>query len=86
MTHLCDRFGLNGKYLSRLFKEAFGVKLVDFMVHVRIEESKRLLTQTSLSLQQIANAVGYIHDISYIRAFKKIEGVTPGDYRKSHTG
>ncbi len=86
LTHLCDRFGLNGKYLSRLFKEAFGVKLVDFMVHVRIEESKRLLTQTSLSLQQIANAVGYIHDISYIRAFKKIEGVTPGDYRKSHTG
>lgn len=86
LAHLCDRFGLNGKYLSRLFKEAFGEKLVDFMVRVRIEESKKLLTGTGLSLQQIANEVGYIHDISYIRAFKKIEGMTPGDYRKSHAG
>ncbi len=81
---LCEVFGLNGKYLSRLFKEAFGEKLVDFMVRVRIEESKRLLEATTLSLQQIANAVGYIHDISFIRAFKKVMGTTPGDYRKNH--
>ncbi len=82
LTLLCDVFGLNGKYVSRLFKEAFGEKLVDFMVRVRIEESKKLLEETTLSLQQIANAVGYIHDISFIRAFKKVVGTTPGDYRK----
>ncbi|MCL6456470.1 MAG: helix-turn-helix domain-containing protein [Gorillibacterium sp.] len=85
LNHLCDVFGLNGKYLSRLFKEDFGEKLVDYMVRVRIEESIKLLEETSLSLQQIANEVGYIHDISYIRAFKKVIGTTPGDYRKQHT-
>jgi len=82
LNHLCEVFGLNGKYLSKLFKEAYGEKLVDYMVGVRIEASKRLLTETGLSLQQIANEVGYIHDISYIRAFKKVVGTTPGDYRK----
>jgi two-component system response regulator YesN len=83
LNHLCDVFGLNGKYLSKLFKETFGEKLVDYMVGVRIDNSKKLLRETSLSLQQIANAVGYFHDISYIRVFKKIVGTTPGEYRKS---
>ncbi|WP_240421031.1 AraC family transcriptional regulator [Paenibacillus periandrae] len=84
LTHLCDLFGLNGKYVSRLFKETFGEKMVDYMMRVRIERSQRLLEETSLSLQQIANQVGYIHDISYIRAFKKLIGTTPGDYRKQY--
>lgn len=82
LNHLCDVFGLNGKYVSRLFKEAYGEKLVDYLVRVRIENSQRLLLETALSLQEIANGVGYIHDISFIRAFKKVVGTTPGEYRK----
>lgn len=84
LNHLYDVFGLNGKYVSRLFKEAFGEKLVDYLVRIRIENSQRLLLTSSLSLQEIANAVGYIHDISFIRAFKKVVGTTPGEYRKNH--
>lgn len=82
LNHLCDEFGLNGKYISRMFKEEFGEKLVDYMVHVRIEKSKELLTGTGLSVQEVAQAVGYLHDISFIRAFKKVVGQTPGEYRK----
>jgi two-component system, response regulator YesN len=82
LNHLCDQFGLNGKYISRMFKEEFGEKLVDYMVSVRIEKSKELLNGTSLSVQDIAQAVGYVHDISFIRAFKKVVGRTPGEYRK----
>jgi two-component system response regulator YesN len=84
LNHLCDEFGLNGKYLSRLFKEAFGEKLVDYLVRVRIENSQRLLVESTLSIQEIANQVGYIHDISFIRAFKKVVATTPGEYRKHH--
>ncbi|WP_159882137.1 helix-turn-helix domain-containing protein [Paenibacillus puerhi] len=84
LNQLCEKFGLNGKYVSRLFKETFGEKLVDYLVGVRIAQSRRLLEETSLSLKQIALEVGYLHDISYIRAFKKVMGTTPGDYRKSH--
>ncbi|WP_248929276.1 helix-turn-helix domain-containing protein [Paenibacillus hamazuiensis] len=84
LNQLCDKFGLNGKYVSRLFKETFGEKLVDYLVGVRIAQSRRLLEETSLSLKQIAAEVGYLHDISYIRAFKKVMGTTPGDYRKNY--
>lgn len=82
LNHLCDEFGLNGKYISRMFKEEFGEKLVDYMVNVRITKSKELLTTTSLSVQEVAQSVGYIHDISFIRAFKKVVGQTPGEFRK----
>ncbi|PYI53987.1 AraC family transcriptional regulator [Paenibacillus flagellatus] len=82
LDHLCGLFGLNGKYLSRLFKEAFGEKLIDFVVGVRIGQSKRLLEETSMPLQEVARAVGYAHVISFIRAFKKVTGTTPGEYRK----
>jgi two-component system, response regulator YesN len=82
LNHLCDEFGLNGKYISRMFKEEFGEKLVDYMVNVRITKSKELLTTTSMSVQEVALAVGYIHDISFIRAFKKVVGQTPGEFRK----
>ncbi|SDD40071.1 Helix-turn-helix domain-containing protein [Paenibacillus sp. UNCCL117] len=84
LNQLCEKFGMNGKYVSRLFKETFGEKLVDYLVGVRIAQSRRLLEETSLSLKQIAAEVGYLHDISYIRAFKKVMGTTPGDYRKSY--
>lgn len=79
---LCDEFGLNGKYISRMFKEEFGEKLVDYMVSVRVNKSKELLRSTSISVQDIALAVGYVHDISFIRTFKKVVGQTPGEYRK----
>jgi YesN/AraC family two-component response regulator len=82
LNHLCDEFGLNGKYISRMFKEEFGEKLVDYMVSVRVNKSKELLRTTAMSVQEVALAVGYIHDISFIRTFKKIVGQTPGEFRK----
>ncbi|MDF2922287.1 MAG: transcriptional regulator, AraC family [Paenibacillaceae bacterium] len=83
LTLLCDEFGLHGKYLSRIFREEFGEKLVEYMVNMRIDKSKELLATTSMSVADVALSVGYIHDVSFIRAFKKVVGQTPGEYRKS---
>lgn len=83
LDHLQDVFRLNGKYISRLFKEYYGERLIDFILRVKIECSKELLKDTSKSLQDVANAVGYIHVMSYIRAFKKLVGTTPGEFRKN---
>ncbi|WP_248926930.1 AraC family transcriptional regulator [Paenibacillus hamazuiensis] len=82
LAHLSDKFDVNAKYLSQLFKEQFGMKFVDFLVNLRMEEAKRLLLETDDSIQDIAEKVGYTHGISFGRTFKKIVGTTPGDYRK----
>ena len=58
------------------------MKFVDFLVNLRMEHAKTLLLQTDESINAIAIKVGYIHSISFGRTFKKVIGVTPGDFRK----
>lgn len=82
LTQIGDKFGLKPKYASQLFKEEFQMKFVDYLVQLRMEEAKRRLCDTDESVQEIAARVGYASSISFGRMFKKIEGVTPGDYRK----
>jgi len=79
---LSEKFGINGKYLSKLFKDEFGLKFVDFLIELRMNEAKRLLSETELSVQEIAEKVGYSSPISFSRSFKKVAGVPPADYRK----
>lgn len=82
LNHISDKFAINGKYASQLFKEAFGMKFVEFLVTLRMERAKELLVQTDKSITDISTEVGYVHAISFGRTFKKVVGVTPGDFRK----
>lgn len=83
LDFLQDKFGVSGKYLSRLFKEEYGMKFVDFLIELRIAEGKRLLAHTNLTVQEITERLGYSSPISFARTFKKIVGVPPADYRRS---
>ncbi|RAU93300.1 helix-turn-helix domain-containing protein [Paenibacillus sp. YN15] len=84
LSLLSDQFHMNASSLSTLFKEEFGEKFVVYLCQVRMEHAKELLRSTSLPIQEIAEKVGYLHQMSFIRAFKKMIGTTPGDYRKVH--
>ncbi|MBB3111631.1 AraC-like DNA-binding protein [Paenibacillus phyllosphaerae] len=84
LKHLADRFGLAGKNVSQMFKDAFDENFVDFLLALRIGKAKQLLTETGFAQQEIAQQVGYSNSITFGRMFKRIVGVTPGDYRKRH--
>lgn len=76
-------FGIVSKYLSKLFKEATGVGLLDYINQVRIEEAKKLLAQTELRMEDVSERVGYSNISTFLRVFKKYTGTTPGKYRES---
>ncbi|MBB6730730.1 helix-turn-helix domain-containing protein [Cohnella zeiphila] len=82
LDYLSEKFGISGKYLSRLFKEEFGLKFVDFLIDQRIRQARKLLSETNDSVQEIAERLGYSSPISFARTFKKIVGLPPGDYRR----
>ncbi|CAM3629302.1 MULTISPECIES: helix-turn-helix domain-containing protein [Saccharibacillus] len=82
LTQISEAFGGNAKTISRIFKEEIGEKFVDYLTRLRMEEAKRLLVETDESVQGIAEKVGYLYPMSFIRVFKKIENLTPGEYRK----
>lgn len=92
LKSISDRFGINGKYASQLFKEEFEIKFVDFLIGLRVDRAQKLLRETNEPISEISRLVGYEHVISFGRIFKKTVGVSPGDYRKlmrtavSHAG
>jgi len=73
---------LNPAYLSRLFKQQTGQHFGDYLKQFRIESSKRLLEENNMQIQQVAEEVGYSHTYYFIRVFKEIVGITPGEYKK----
>ncbi|MGL4738588.1 MAG: helix-turn-helix transcriptional regulator [Cellulosilyticaceae bacterium] len=78
---IADVFELNASYLSRMFKEHIGENLLTYINTYRIKKAKELLHQTNLTLNEIAEQVGYINSIAIIRSFKKYEAMTPIQYR-----
>jgi len=82
LKHLSDRFQISGKHASYLFKTEFNMKFVDFVTELRMKETEKLLLNTDHSLQDIALKVGYANGITLGRVFKRVTGITPGDYRR----
>lgn len=72
---------LSPQYICRIFKECMNMRPFEHLAKKRIYESKKLLTETELSITEISKAVGY-NDCSYFCVvFKRQEGVSPADYR-----
>ena len=79
---LAERFYINKFYLTRVFKEQFGQSVTNYLVQLRITQSKRLLRFTDRSIEAVAQECG-LNDANYFsRLFKKVEGITPGEYRR----
>ncbi|WP_171649948.1 AraC family transcriptional regulator [Paenibacillus foliorum] len=77
-----DAFDLTPPYLARLFKNHNGESLLEYLQKNRIAHAKRLLKETSASVLEIGNQVGFNEISTFNRIFKKYEGITPGKYRE----
>ncbi|MFK7697458.1 AraC family transcriptional regulator [Paenibacillus sp. HJGM_3] len=83
---LGDAFRLHPSSISRLFKEEYGVKFVDYVNSLRIEKAIELMEQEEYPVHVLAEKVGFMHSKTFIQVFKKHTGTTPGMYRKERTG
>lgn len=83
LNMIADHFGISRQTISKKFSAAFGIKVNDRIHEARIKESKKLLEKSSLNISDVAMLVGYADSNSFIRAFKKVTGITPGQYRKN---
>lgn len=69
-------------YLSRFFKEKASCTFTDYITKLRMDRAKELLSSSQMSVRDIVNSVGYTDPSSFMRKFKKLEGITPGEYRQ----
>lgn len=79
---IAAQLGVSRSYLSSLFKQQIGTGLLDYIHHYRINELKKeLARRPDMKLQDAVDITGFGNQATLIRVFKKIEGITPGQYR-----
>lgn len=82
---ISEELGVSSSYLSHIFKEEQSITLNDYIKQYRIGLAKKMLTETTEPLEKIVRLLGYYDCSSFIRMFRKSEGLTPGAYRKRGT-
>ena len=83
LKDVADEVYLSQNYLSELFKKEIGEGFYDFLSKYRIKKAKEILLTTNLKVYEIAQMVGYNDSITFGRAFKKITGTTPNNFRNN---
>lgn len=74
---------LSPSYFSKLFKKEMKCNFNTYLNRLRIETSRKLLDDDTLSIVDVANLVGYEDQSYFSKVFKKITGISPGKYRES---
>jgi len=79
---LGKQMGVQPAYLSKQFKDYYGVSMLDYVASVRISHAKRLMGEHGLSVAEAGQRVGLSDGMTFSRNFKKIEGISPAEYKK----
>lgn len=78
--------GINKAHLGQVFKAHFGKTYIEYVSFVRLEKAKELLENTDLTIQEIANQVGYWDHSSFRRKFRSQYDIGVSEYRKQIKG
>jgi AraC-like DNA-binding protein len=81
---LADKYSISRTHLQRLFKYEFRQNIGSYIRSRKLAASIAELKNTDLNILDIALEYGFEHEQSYIRAFKKELGITPGNLRKTN--
>lgn len=82
LENMAEMLNTSAKYLSRLVKNQLGINFTQYVAKVRIEKAKELLVTTNKNINEIMALTGFTMRNTFIRTFRKFEGVTPSEYRK----
>ena len=85
VEELSAKFNYSPTYLTKIFKQYTGYPLITYINKTRISIAKNLLCITEHSIVRIAAQCGFQNEKYFMRLFKKYEGITPSQYRNSHT-
>lgn len=83
MAVVSNHISMNYSLFSALFKEYTGSNFVNYLKGIRMEEAKRLLTETDLRVIEISTKIGYDNEKHFMKIFKASCGVSPSEYRKN---
>lgn len=78
---LADQFNLSAAYLCRIFRQAKGCSLTDYINKLRIARAKEILSDPKVKVKDVAEQVGIDNKQYFFMLFKQMTGVTPKQYQ-----
>lgn len=84
LDHLAQLAHLNKYYLSHSFRREFGTSPINYLISRRVDESRFLLRKTDHSLSLIAEILGFSSLSYFSQCFRRVEGMSPTEYRKQN--
>ncbi|QAY68006.1 helix-turn-helix domain-containing protein [Paenibacillus protaetiae] len=81
LEEVAEHLHLNASYFSRLFKKELGITFIEYVTRMKMERAKELLDQTSHTVGEICELLGYDNQSYFIKTFKAHTGATPLEYR-----
>lgn len=84
LEELCRISGVSKQYMCLLFRSVLGMRPMEYTARRRIQAAKELLTGTALSVESIAEEVGFGSESYFCKQFRRYEGITPTAFRYAH--
>lgn len=84
IREIADRIGISSTYLLCIFKNKLGVSPKQYISNLKLHISKKFLKESSLSITEISNSVGFCDVLTFSRFFSSKEGISPTGYRRLH--
>jgi transcriptional regulator GlxA family with amidase domain len=82
---LAKNVNCSESYFSRLFKQETGTAPAEYIIKIRIDKAKKLLSSTAKNATEIALKCGFASTAHFSGTFRKLVGVSPLQYRKNVT-
>lgn len=83
IKEIANEFGYNQDYLASVFRKATGGTLIQYINNTRISIAKSLITNYDVSIKEAAYTCGFTDEKYFLKIFKRIEGMTPSQYKKA---
>ena len=81
LEDIANHVYISPQYLSKIFRKTTGYSIVNYINHIRIEESRELLRKTNKSMTEISMIVGFSDPSYFTKVFSKTIGLNPIKYR-----
>ena len=81
MKMFASEFFMSEEYLSKLFKNCFGINFITYLNQTRMERAKELVCSTNIKMADISHLVGYSDPKYFVKIYKQFYGKTPSDMR-----
>lgn len=82
INYISNKLEVTSSYLSKLLKKETGLSFIDYLTKIRIEKAMYIMEDPAVKIYDVAELVGYSNQHYFCRAFKKVVGVSPTEYKR----